>query len=221
MIRAAAICIFLFSSTAYAEVRTCADGMVSVSAEPPLASLMCEAAETAARELAACNLPLKAPVEIAISRDLEAKSCVGLYHCREDRIEVLPPDILETATRDTSLLYGLDARTYFKSVIFHELVHAAYDGTPCPFDELCRATTEYLAYSLQIRALDDAARADMGLAKIPADPIHNDEINTMILFLAPDTFAAKSYVHLMQRPDPCAFVAKVAAGEVYFDYAEP
>ena len=106
-------------------------------------------------------------------------------------------------------------------MIFHELAHAAYDGTPCPFGDTCRATMDYLAYSLQIRALDEATREKMGLHPVPQTPVSADEINAMILLLAPDRFAAKAYAHLMQQPDPCAFVAQVAAGKVFFDYAAP
>ena len=216
-----AVGLVFCASPIIAEQRLCADGLVAVDAGEPLASLMCQSAERAVQELARCNLPLKSTIDLTVSPDLERKSCVGVYHCGENRIEVLPPEILESAERDTALFYGLDATTYFQSVIFHEIVHAAYDGTPCPFGEICRATTEYLAYSLQIRALDEKARATMQLTEIPEIPIRNDEINLMILFMAPDTFATKSYTHLMQQPDPCAFVGEIAAGRVYFDYAAP
>lgn len=216
-----AVSFLLVASPTAADQRLCAGGLVSVDAGEPLATLMCETAERAAQDLAACNLPLKTPVHLAISEKLTERACVGVYHCGERRIEVLPPAMLETAERDTALFYGLDARRYFQSVIFHEMVHAAYDGVPCPFGETCRATTEYLAYSLQIHALDERARADMRLTDIPEKPIHNDEINATILFLAPDTFALKSYRHLMQHPDPCAFIGEIAAGRVYFDYAAP
>ena len=145
MKRLIVLCLYALASTAIAEPRICAGGMVTVDAEPPLASVMCETAEQASRDLAACNLPLKSPIQLTLSRDLEELFCVGMYHCGDRLIEVLPPDILETANRDTAMFYGMDAMAYFKSVIFHEMVHAAYDGVPCPFDDICRATTEYLA----------------------------------------------------------------------------
>ena len=68
-----------------------ADGRVTVTGgESTLERHVCDVVAAALPVLAACNLPLSAPLRIDVVDDLPG-GCVGLYHCGEDRIEILTP----------------------------------------------------------------------------------------------------------------------------------
>ena len=212
--------LFLFLPTALAaETVTCTDPRFTVSNAGEYAARVCEAAQDAARELDACNLPISRPIDIALLPEFEG-NCVGLYHCGADRIEVLHPDQLESKVSDSAIFSALDTMEYFDSIVFHEMVHAAYDEVPCPY-ESCTATSEYLAYALQIRALDDATRARIGLADVPEERVSRQKFSAIMAFWVPDRFAIDAWSHLMQRPDPCAYVGSIAAGDILFDTETP
>lgn len=195
---------------------TCGEGKVTLPDDTPWTARMCAVADRAVAALAACNLPLEKAVTVTLTDALEG-SCVGLYHCGKGLIEILDPDTLAARTSSSSLFAPLSTESYFDSILTHELAHAAYNGRPCPIGGDCTATAEYLAYAFQIRSLSDEDRAAIGLAEVPGRRIDNAEISAFIAFFSPATFAAKSWTHLMQQDDPCAYVGKVADGMVWFD----
>lgn len=180
---------------------------------------VCQIAASAIAELSTCSLPVTRPISISLSRELE-ELCVGLYHCGGDRIEVLHPDTLAEKVAESAVFSGLATMEYFDSIIFHEMVHAAFDEVPCPF-ERCTATSEYLAYALQIRNLDDDERRRIGLGEVPEEKVSSQKFSAIMVFWAPDRFAVNAWAHLMQRPDPCGYVARIAAGDVRFDTETP
>lgn len=166
--------------------------------------------------MGACGLALTRPISIELDADLGA-SCVGVYHCDEDRISLLPPDRLALALPDSTLFAPIDVMAYFDSIIVHELAHAAYDEVPCPFEKPCVATSEYLAYALQIESLSDADRSAIGLGVVPQVPIARDEITAVLAGWSAPRFAVKAWTHLKQRPDACAYIGMLAAGDLQFD----
>lgn len=212
--------LFLFLPTALAaQTMTCPDPRFSVTGDDTFTARVCDVAQKAADSLSACNLPITRPVEIEITRDIQ-DNCVGLYHCGKDRIEILHPETLSTQIDESALFSNLDTLEYFDSILFHELVHAAYDEVPCPFPS-CTATSEYLAYALQIGALGDEARRRIDLGPVPEDPVSPQRFSAIMAFWAPDRFAVNAWAHLMQRPDPCAYVGRIVAGEILFDSETP
>ena len=202
-----------------AETLTCPDGRITVNEAGEYSDRICTVGSKALDELAACNLPLMHTVTVTITPSLE-ENCVGLYHCGEGLIELVHPEALRDMISDSALFSALDVMDYFDSVLFHELAHAAADAIPCPY-ESCPATSEYLAYALQIRALSPQNREKIGLGVIPEDRISRDAINAIMVFWAPDRFAAKAWSHLMQREDPCAYVGLIAKGNIVFDFEHP
>lgn len=209
-----------WSSAALPASLTCETVPITVETDSDdLAQRICRVAERAIAANTACNVPLTRPIEIATLESLSA-NCIGLYHCGEDRIEVLTPEAM-TALRDrTGLFSALPDDIYYDSVIAHELVHAAYDAVPCPFDA-CIATSEYLSYALQIRSLPTDLRADLEAAADLNRRVARDELNMMFLFMAPNKFAAKAWTHFSQRPDPCAYAGQIMNGSIFFDFEHP
>lgn len=120
----------------------------------------------------------------------------------------------------TGVFSVLPDDAYFESVIAHELVHAAYDSVPCPFTA-CIATSEYLAYALQLRGLPDDLRTRFEEASGLDRRVTRDEINAMFLMMAPNKFAAKAWTHFSQSPDPCAYAGQIMDGSIYFDFEHP
>jgi hypothetical protein len=211
------LCCLPAASTA--QTLSCPDDRITVVDAGEYSDRICRVGAQAIDELAACNLPLDRPITITLSRTLD-ENCVGVYHCGEDTMELTHPDDLATMIAESALFSALDVLSYFDSILFHELVHAAADTIPCPY-ESCPATSEYLAYALQIRALSAEDREKIGLAEVSEDRISRDAINAIMVFWAPDRFAVKAWTHLMQREDPCAYVGLIAKGNIVFDFEHP
>lgn len=209
----------LIPSGLFASSELCPGGQITVVDGGDHTQRICTASEAAIRDIEACNLTLDQPLTIQVSPDL-GDGCVGLYHCGKGLIEVLPPAILAEMKGEMSLFAPLDVMTYFDSILYHELVHAAFDNVPCPF-EGCPATSEYLAYSMQLRSLSDEDRAAIGLGRVPSETVSRDAINAILVFWAPDRFAVRAWTHLMQRPDPCGYVGLIAEGAIRFDHEAP
>ena len=214
-----AILLMLLPTALVADTLECPDNRFTVAGAGLYADRVCRVAGQAAETLAACHLPITREVRIEITREME-ENCVGLYHCGKDRVEILHPEALEPLIADSALFSTLATFEYFDSIVFHERGHAAYDDVPCPFDS-CTATSEYLAYALQIRALGEALRSRIGLYAVPDEKVSRDRFSAVMVLWAPDRYAVNAWTHLMQRPDPCGYVRGIAAGDILFDTETP
>lgn len=190
-----------------------------LGADPVLAASACTHLQAAAVHFAACALPPPPPVEVTITNKIYA-TCVGLYHCGEQRIEVLSPSAL-TPLRDRLDRFGhLTPERLFASVLLHEYAHAVFDGTPCPY-ETCIASSEYFAYTLQIAALTDAERAPFEARIVPEARPPRDMISSIMLFAAPDRFIDAAWAHFRTHPDACRQWQAVVEGLEVFDNLHP
>lgn len=210
-----------FVSAGSAQTLEC--GTTDVSISGGTADLRTEACNTVASSRALfdqCNMrPFPSNLHIEIIDEIDA-NCVGLYHCGVHSIEVLSPKAMEAALSPDSIYEFMPTRDYFHSVITHELSHATYDGVSCPF-ETCVATNEYVAYSMQILSLPPHVRAMLETDVDWPRVIHRDEINPMILYMAPDVFALKAWQHFLQQDDACGLVEQIMDGQYYFDHDMP
>ncbi|WP_135507479.1 DUF6639 family protein [Roseovarius aestuariivivens] len=213
------LCLVLSQGGRASEPVLCPQTSVTVeAANPEDAARSCRAAQTAIAQMTQCEMPLDRPITLTLREEL-AKDCLGLYHCGEDRIDLLSPRALEEARSETSAFAHLPTPRFFDTLVAHELAHAAFDARPCPL-ESCVVAAEYLAYTAQVRVLTEAERAPFK-AMTETRTISRDEINVMLLFMAPQSFARKAWAHLNQRPDPCAFVGQVMSGHVLMDRVHP
>ena len=184
-----------------------------------LAAQICQSTQSVLSRLSECHVHLHRPVKIEIVSDLPS-SCLGLYHCGENHIEVLSPDAALSQRTEKSVFATLSKQEFFESILAHELTHAAYDATPCPFGD-CAATAEYLAYTMQIMTLPPAMREEIENGFEIGKTITRDEINPMILYMAPNAFIRKSWGHLMQRENSCAYIKQIMEGKILFDSEHP
>ncbi len=213
---AAALALCLVPAPSPAAPFDCPGGGVIVLADTPTqARATCTAAAHGLATLAACNVPLPGPVTVELRRTL-SPGCLGIYHCGEDRIELLTPEAMDPARSPESSLAFVKAADYFASVLTHELAHAAFDAVPCPFDS-CLATHEYVAHVMQVMSLPapDIARFEAALDM--STPLSREAINPFVYLMAPDAFLRRAWVHLRQRPDACGFVGDIMQGRVIFD----
>lgn len=220
----ARVCLLaLFALVAPAEATEplrCDDSLVTVAgAGPELRDRVCTVAASGIRTLSSCNVALTRPVRIEISETLPP-GCVGLYHYGKDLIEVLPPAMAAERRAADSPFRTLGKDAYFDSIIVHELVHAGFDTVPCPVPG-CPATSEYLAYALQVRSLTPTHVAAFEAAAEIDRPISGAEIDAMLLFMAPNRFAAMAWAHFSARPDPCGYAGLIMVGAIRFDRERP
>ena len=190
-------------------------GITVAAADPDLARHVCKTAAAARRDLAACNLVAADPLRIDVV-DRFGTECLGLYHCGEGRIEILSPDALAAIRKPEGAFGMLPVITHFDSVLVHEISHSAMDDMPCPFAN-CVTAQEYVAYAMQVRSLAPAHRALFETGTEAKRRVGRDEINKMILYMAPGIFARKAWLHFRQRPDPCGFIGGIARGDILLD----
>lgn len=207
----------VLSAPSAADPLTCPDQRFQTEAAGADATLICEIAARAAEQLSTCNLNVPEPVLIEVVDALET-GCLGVYHCGERRIEIERPAAYAAHLAGGSGAFApVSEQAFFESIIRHELVHAALDEMPCPFDS-CVVGQEYVAYTMQVRFLPDADRAAFAAVDPVDGQVSRDILNPMILMMAPDLFARRAWQHLTQRDDACAFIGQIARAEVLLDY---
>ena len=155
------------------------------------------------------------PVRIELVQDLQ-QGCVGLYHCGEGFIEVLSPAALREIRKQDGAFSHLPVDAYFESIIIHELVHAATENMPCPFDD-CVAAKEYVAYVMQIMSLMPDARKEFEEVSGIDRSVSADELSLLMLLMVPELFAQKVWAHFSQRDAPCDFVEQLLKAEILID----
>ena len=202
-----------------AEPLACLDPLITVTgSDLATRELACSAAAEARKTLASCNAILDRAIEFEIVEafDTDHAACLGLYHCGEDKIEILSPADM-AAARDKEGAFELIAdEAYWQSIIVHELTHAAYDTIKCPFTS-CVATTEYAAYAMQVFSLPPDQQALFGTSVTLRSKPSFDSISMVMLFMAPDRFAKMAWLHFRGREDPCDYMRLIMEGQMFFD----
>lgn len=212
-----ACCITTLSCAVSAETVSCANTGVSVAyQQAEHAEMVCDAVNQANALFRQCNVSApNQPIRIEIVEDIKA-GCVAIYHCGDFNIEILSPSLMDERREADGAFIDLSIEDYFKSVVVHELTHAVNDTLPCPF-ESCVATDEYLAYAMQVMSLDRQDQLKFEQRSGLNRRISSDELSPIMLFMAPDIFAQKTWGHLSQQSDPCGYVGDLADGLYRFD----
>lgn len=198
---------------------TCGDGAVSVTYQSPhTADLVCEAVEFATALFAQCSVPpVLDPVTIDVVDDV-GQGCVGVYHCGEQLIELLSPAVLRERLDGSGAFGHLTTDTYFKSIVVHEMTHAATDNVPCPFKN-CVVTSEYVSYAMQVMSLTPEEQRVFSENAGLTGRVSSQELSPIILYMAPDKFAQKVWAHFNQHDAPCEFIGELTRGERLLDHA--
>jgi hypothetical protein len=214
---ALALGIAMIASTMHAVTADCPTAGVRVEySDARNADLVCAAVADAVDALALCDLPVLPPrLRVEVVDEL-ADGCVGLYHCGEAWIEVLSPQAM-ARRRDPDSAFGfLDDAAYFRSVVVHELAHAATADVPCPIGD-CVVADEYVAYATQILSLSPAGARSFAESADGSAPASSADLNRLFLRLAPDRFARAVREHLARRDDPCDFIRGLAHRTILLD----
>lgn len=212
------VCLVMILSPVASQTRMCRDTGVSVTYQQEThADLVCAAVTNAETIFKRCALPpLHDPIHIRVVQDMRP-GCFGLYHCGENLIEVLAPPILRQRRGQTGVFAHLNTDAYFQTLIVHELAHAVTSGMPCPFDG-CIVGPEYVAYVMQVMALDPADLTTFEKNMDMRDPISIEGLNPFILMLDPDRFAQKVWAHHRQQDNPCGLIYQLVVGDVFLDF---
>ena len=203
-----------------AEPALCPNGAVTTLTESPaLHDRICRASDRAISLFGDCGFALPEPVEITTTSRIEPK-CFGVFHCGEARIDLLTPEAMDAIREEDSLFAPIETDAYFDSVVVHELAHALYDGTDCPYPN-CLATSEYFAYSYQIMSFSDADRAALEAGIDMERTISRDYVVGILAVMSPDIFARRVWQHVSQRDDQCAWLGGILSGAIVFDHDYP
>jgi len=207
---------------AAAEPLDCPDPRFEVlSDDDALAQKVCAYAQESAEKLAACNVHLSRTRRIRIDVVAEMpEKCLGLYHCGEDKIQIPVPEIMQSMRLAESRLSHVSPEAFFRSIIVHELAHAAFDEMTCPFGS-CITASEYIAYNMQVMSLPEADIAIFETGLDMTKKIPRDSLNPVILFMKPDIFMSWAWIHLSQRPDACSYIGQVMEGDIRLDHERP
>ncbi|MDH5531112.1 MAG: hypothetical protein OEY05_13850 [Paracoccaceae bacterium] len=214
-IATAALALLVFS--ARADTVSCENPLITVNAmNSATAELICTAAQRAQTLFADCNIPpLATPIKIDTVTELEP-GCAAIYHCGEGRIEVLEPSLMNEGRPADNAFVFLGPEAFFQSIVVHELTHAALDGIPCPFDR-CLIAQEYVSYAMQVMSLSEGEKAAFAAHSSYNRQISRDELNEIILFMAPNRFIQKTWAHLSQRDDACEYIGQIIDGNILLD----
>ena len=149
-----------------------------------------------------------------------APDCMGVYHCGENRIEILSPTAIARFRREERAFDSIPIQSYFDSILAHEFAHAAFDAVPCPYPD-CPLTSEYVAYAMQVYSFTPADRkvfeADVAMEK----KVSRYDLSLVGLRFAPDQFARDVWAHFSQREDGCSYVADMMQANFYLDIERP
>ncbi len=204
------------AQAARTEPLLCKETEVTVSAATPeLQERVCESTRRAIVFLRECNIVVSEHIWIDVL-DTLPENYFGLYHNGKKQINLLSPDDTGAMRKPDSAFFDIPVEQFFDSIVVHELTHAAFDKVPC-HASTCLATAEYVAYTMQIMSLSPAnkkifeAHMDMGTR------VTRDEINAIILMLAPDRFTQRAWAHLSQRENSCDYIGLIMQGNISFD----
>ena len=203
-----------------ADPLACPNGVVTtVTGDADLHERICRASDHAISLFDDCGFELPDPVEITTLPEAESM-CFGVFHCGEARIELLTPDAMDTIREKDSIFAPIPTERFFDSVVVHELAHALYDQTECPYPN-CLATSEYFAYSYQIMSFSDEDRAALERGLDMERKVSRDYIVGILAVMSPDTFTRRVWAHFSQRENQCAWLGGILSGAILFDHDYP
>jgi hypothetical protein len=197
-----------------AETVSCKTTSLTVEVmDEALGETICTTAERGANMLRACHLGLPPDILVVVYDELPGVSsrCVGKYECDENRISIRSPEHLDSARDPTSAFFNVDQVAFFKSVLVHELAHAAFEHTACQ-SARCPNNHEYVAYVMQMQALPAAARQTIIDNYRVSSPVDPQLLNSFVAALAPDRFAAIAWQHFTEADHGCDFVGDLISG---------
>lgn len=197
---------------------TCANPDIRVEApDEATAGQVCDSSEKALLQLAACHLPLREQVTIAVVEKVRHPAdydCFAFADCTTENIEVTDPRIIPEITLKDGIYQKIPVGYLFDSLIVHELTHLLIHQSHQ--DRISETDHEYMAYAMQLQSLPPASR-QVFLDQIdPADPIDPARINSFLMMSNPTLFAGLAWAHFSAPENGCAHFERIMNGDATF-----
>jgi hypothetical protein len=206
------------SATDFVGRARCAEAAVHVTgASATERRLACSAASEALQLLGQCQISLRRPLHIEISKEVRQPlrdPIFGLFDTKQEKVLVTRYANIPSLVGGTPYS-KLPQEEFYKSLIVHEVVHAVmHQNLKRPATSL--AAYEYPAYALQIESLSPRARHEF-LQSFDPIVIGADSIfSNSLLHFDPFFFAARAYAHFKASDSGCAHLHGLLEGEVAF-----
>ncbi|MBF9060418.1 hypothetical protein HKCCSP123_14640 [Rhodobacterales bacterium HKCCSP123] len=197
---------------------TCATPHAVVhAADEAEATDTCAAVAAAHALLSAFGLWNDAEIRIEVAETLPVGQgyCVAMYDSSAHSVHLLSAHCLEGNPGRLGPFPDLPVEILFDSLIVHELAHAYVDAS-LEGRALLRVGHEYLAYALQLDAMDAGDRARVlaeASVEVPAD---TDVFSEALIGFAPLSFAAMAWLHFRAQGGNAGAVERVLTGETPF-----
>ena len=183
-------------------ITTCADVSVNVAAASLEEQyLACSAAGNALQSLGRCEITLKQPLYIEISKVVRnpfGTPIFGRFDTKQEVVFLTQFAGISHLINDTPY-NGIPKVDFYKSLIVHEVIHGVmhqnYKRQPTS-----RAANEYAAYALQIASLPADSRDKFLQVVNETSGKGNILFNDIVLAFDPYFFAARAYEHFSATP---------------------
>jgi hypothetical protein len=182
-------------------------------------NLACAAATLALELLAPCRLSLRRPLQVQVGNEPPhpfGQAMLGFFDSEREQAYIAGYANISRRLGGGPLA-ELPRSEVFKSIVVHEIAHAAMHQN-APAAALSHVASEYLAYALQIESLPAAHRATF-LQSVAGGSIDGLVFSDVMLQLDAHVFAAYAYAHLKASPDRCGRLSELVTGEA--DFVQP
>lgn len=202
--------------------RICATGDTVTAPDTALAGRTCTVLATALPRLAECHLPRAKPLSVLVTDALlgDHPDCMGVFDCKAEQIEVLPPAALSGLISAGSPYRRISPMLLFESLIVHEATHALIYQVMGP-ESGPRAQNEFMAYAMQYDFLPDAARARLLEGRENGSAVTLRSLSGSVLAMAPDAFAARAWYYFSIPGNGCELFRRFVSRELRLEGPHP
>lgn len=162
------------------------------------------------------GLTVGAAVEIHIVSTVPAGMADDVFGCFDkasDRAYILTYATCSEAVAEKGFLGGPLTPALYRGLVAHEVAHVVADRN-FTIENPSYVAHEYIAYVTQFAVLPAAVRQRI-LGRIrPRGTVTTSEINSFVLMMSPDVFAANAYLHYSRPENGTAFIQNLLRGEI-------
>lgn len=177
--------------------------------------LVCRGVAAAAGVLAGCGLDVKQAGRVRLVDELPVfcdSAAYGLFDAQAAEIRLGRPGLCVATAPTGSAFLSLPVEAAFMALASHEAAHALIFALGLGAER--RLEHEYIAGVVQHSVLDPEQR-DLALDAVGALPPDSEaEFNAFLLFMAPERYSAKAWLHFESRSDGCVFLRGLVSGAV-------
>ncbi len=179
--------------------------------------IICTAAGKATGLLRQCGLEARERLSVAVTRRADG-SCdemaFGTFHLTDNTIRIA--SAADCAHVPASSPYAaLGPAGLYESIVVHEVAHAVF-WQALAGRQVSQTAHEYVAYAIQLQAMDAAARDQLMAMQRPGVTSDLTAFNDKLLGMAPDAYAALAFRHFTSPGHGCAILKGIVSGTFVF-----